>query len=70
MKRRPTGLGLQLTYELLAEAKWGDGTPITTEDKIFTWQVGRHEHSGVSDLERFAGSQASTFTAIRNLRCT
>ena len=39
--------GIAVTYELLAEAKWGDGTPITTEDVLFTWQVGRHKHSGV-----------------------
>ena len=45
--------GIAVTYELLAEAKWGDGTPITTEDVLFTWQVGRHEHSGVSDSETF-----------------
>ena len=45
--------GIALTYELLAEAKWGDGAPITTKDVLFTWEVGRHKLSGVSDAETF-----------------
>ena len=45
--------GIALTYELLAEAKWGDGMPITTKDVLFTWEVGRHKLSGVGDTETF-----------------
>lgn len=46
-------LGIAVTYELHAEAKWGDGTPITTKDVLFTWDVGRHELSGVGDAVSF-----------------
>ena len=45
--------GIAITYELLAEAKWGDGMPITTKDVLFTWEVGRHKLSGVGDTETF-----------------
>ena len=45
--------GIAVTYQLDPEAIWGDGTPITTEDIIFTWEVGRHKLSGVSDAETF-----------------
>ena len=45
--------GIAITYELLEEAKWGDGMPITTKDVLFTWEVGRHKLSGVGDTETF-----------------
>jgi len=45
--------GVTLTYSLHPEATWGDGTPITTEDVLFTWEVGRHPKSGVSNAELY-----------------
>lgn len=39
--------GVAVTYTIHPDAVWGDGTPITTEDVIFTWEVGRHPDSGV-----------------------
>ncbi len=47
------GEGIAVTYKIHPEATWGDGTPVTTRDLVFTWQVGRHPKSGVSDLETF-----------------
>lgn len=38
--------GIAVTYTLLPEAVWGDGTPITVKDVLFTWQAGRHQLSG------------------------
>ena len=43
--------GMAVTYEIRPEARWGDGTPITTRDVTFTWQVGRHPKSGVMPQE-------------------
>ena len=34
--------GVALTYTIRPDATWGDGTPITTKDVLFTWEVGRH----------------------------
>jgi peptide/nickel transport system substrate-binding protein len=45
--------GIAVTYQLQPEATWGDGTPVTTEDVVFTWQVGRHPQTGVAGFEAF-----------------
>jgi peptide/nickel transport system substrate-binding protein len=45
--------GIAVTYQLHPEATWGDGTPVTTEDVVFTWEVGRHPQSGVAGFEAF-----------------
>ncbi len=42
------GEGMAVSYALDPRAKWGDGTPITTRDVVFTWEVGRHPQSGVA----------------------
>lgn len=47
------GQGIAVTYNLHPEATWGDGTPVTTEDVVFTWEVGRHPQSGVSNFELY-----------------
>jgi peptide/nickel transport system substrate-binding protein len=43
--------GIAVTYKIRPEARWGDGTPITTRDVTFTWEVGRHPQSGVMPKE-------------------
>lgn len=43
--------GMAITYDIHPEATWGDGKPVTTEDVVFTWEVGKHPQSGVSGLE-------------------
>ena len=45
--------GIAVTYQLHPEATWGDGTTVTTEDVVFTWEVGRHPQSGVAGFEAF-----------------
>ncbi|MGO1120099.1 peptide ABC transporter substrate-binding protein [Rhodovibrionaceae bacterium A322] len=45
--------GIAVTYTINPEATWGDGTPVSTEDVLFTWQVGRHPKSGVSNSELY-----------------
>ena len=40
--------GMSVSYALDPRARWGDGTPITTRDVAFTWEVGRHPRSGVA----------------------
>ncbi len=43
--------GMAVTYTIRPDATWGDGTPITTKDVVFTWEIGRHPQSGVSTIE-------------------
>ncbi len=45
--------GIAVTYTIRPEATWGDGTPVTSRDVVFTWEVGRHPKTGVSDFEAF-----------------
>jgi len=45
--------GIAVTYTLKPGMKWGDGTPITTKDVMFTWEVGRNKDSGISNQELF-----------------
>lgn len=45
--------GVAVTYEIHPNATWGDGTPVTTDDVIFTWEVGRHPLSGVVSAETY-----------------
>ena len=45
--------GIAVTYRLHPEATWGDGTPVTTDDVVFTWEVGRHPQTGVAGFEAF-----------------
>ena len=48
-----SGRGMAVTYTLPANALWGDGTPITTADVVFTWEVGRHPATGFTSAEGF-----------------
>lgn len=47
------GDGIAVTYTIQPEAAWGDGTPVTTDDVLFTWEVGRHPQSGVASAELY-----------------
>ena len=44
---------IAVDYAIQPEATWGDGTPITTEDVMFTWEIGRVPESGVGNLEMY-----------------
>ena len=45
--------GIAVTYTIRPDAVWGDGTPVTTKDVVFTWEVGRHPKSGISNSELY-----------------
>ena len=45
--------GVAVTYTIQPEARWGDGVPVTSDDALFTWQVGRDEQSGFAGIEGF-----------------
>ncbi|WP_425403265.1 peptide ABC transporter substrate-binding protein [Hwanghaeella sp.] len=47
------GDGMALDYQLDDRAVWGDGTPITTKDVLFTWEVGRHPEAGTDSSELY-----------------
>ena len=45
--------GVAATYTIHPGATWGDGTPVTTEDVVFTWEAGRHQQAGFAGLEGY-----------------
>jgi len=54
LEKTPDGKdGIAVTYKIINEAQWADGTPITVDDVIFTWEVGKHPKSGVSSTEGY-----------------
>lgn len=48
-----SGRGMAVTYTLHEDAAWGDGTPITSADVVFTWRVGRHPRTGFAAAEAY-----------------
>ncbi|MBL6932122.1 MAG: peptide ABC transporter substrate-binding protein [Rhodospirillales bacterium] len=51
-EKTPKGAqGIAVTYAIRPDATWGDGTPVTTRDVLFSWKVGRHPKSGVGNME-------------------
>jgi peptide/nickel transport system substrate-binding protein len=52
---RPDGTkAIDATFRIQPGATWGDGAPITTKDVLFTWEVGKHPQSGVTNSQLFA----------------
>ena len=51
---RPDGTrGMTVRFTIQPNARWSDGTPVSTDDVVFTWEVGRHPQSGVAVTEIF-----------------
>mgnify|MGYP002718223527 CR=1 FL=1 len=52
---RPDGTrAIDATFTIQPGATWGDGRPLTTRDVLFTWEVGRHPLSGVTNAQLFS----------------
>jgi peptide/nickel transport system substrate-binding protein len=52
---RPDGTpAIDATFTIRPGAAWGDGTPVTTRDVLFTWEVGRHPDAGITNYDLFA----------------
>ncbi len=45
--------GVALTYAIHPQATWGDGTPVTSKDVVFTWEAGKNNESGFASLEGY-----------------
>ncbi len=53
-ERTPGGKkGIAVTYTIRPDAFWGDGKPITTDDVLFTWKVGRNGKTGTLPIELY-----------------
>ncbi len=45
--------GMAVQYELPPDAVWGDGTPITTQDVLFSVEMGKNPESGIDNAEQY-----------------
>ncbi len=45
--------GMAVKFTLHPQAKWGDGTPLTSKDVVFTWTVGSKVESGFARPDLF-----------------
>jgi peptide/nickel transport system substrate-binding protein len=45
--------GAEITYTIRADAKWGNGQPVTSADVVFAWEVGRHPDVGAVSGEYY-----------------
>lgn len=45
--------GIAVTYTIQPEARWGDDTPVSTDDVLFTWEVGKNPDVGVGNQEMY-----------------
>ncbi len=45
--------GIRVTYRIREDATWGDGTPVTAEDIVFSWQAGQEPLTGMGPAELF-----------------
>ncbi len=45
--------GVALTFTLQPQAKWGDGTPVSSADVAFTVEAGKNPQSGFAGVELF-----------------
>lgn len=48
------GTGVAVTYQLHPDATWGDGTPVTSADVVFTWETALREGTGFAAREEYA----------------
>ena len=48
------GTGVAVTYRLHPDATWGDGTPVTSADVVFTWETALREGTGFAAREEYA----------------
>jgi peptide/nickel transport system substrate-binding protein len=62
IKNKDGTTGIAATYTLKDDLFWDDGTPVTVKDILFTWRVGRHPQSGVSNGEFYAKDIADITT--------
>jgi peptide/nickel transport system substrate-binding protein len=43
--------GIRVTYRIRDDATWGDGTPVTADDLVFSWTAGREAATGMGPAE-------------------
>ncbi len=61
--------GIESTWEIIDNAKWGDGTPVTCKDMHFTWQAGLNPNVSVGSREAYEDIKSITWNEKTPKKC-
>jgi peptide/nickel transport system substrate-binding protein len=61
--------GLQVTWDIIDNAKWGDGKDITCEDIDFAWKIGLNPNVSIGAREPFENIKSITWDKKTPRRC-
>jgi len=67
---KPKGTGLEVTFELLSDANWGDGKPLICQDVELAWKVGRNTNVSIANREAYENIKSLTIDPKNPKRCT
>lgn len=59
-----------ITWKLKPDLKWSDGTPVTAEDAVFTWQYCTHPEGGCAQAAYFQGVKSMEAVDDKTLKIT
>ena len=48
-----SGEGVAVTFRIREGMAWADGVPVTVDDVVLAWEVGKHPKSGVTEQESY-----------------
>ena len=60
----------EITYTLSEGIEWSDGTPLTAEDVVFTWEYCTHPEGGCAQISYFEGVENVEAVDDRTVRVT
>lgn len=63
------GEGLEINFEIIEKAKWGDGKPVTCKDIEFAWQLGLSPNVSSSNREPFENIKKITWNEKNPKKC-
>jgi peptide/nickel transport system substrate-binding protein len=61
---------MSITWKLKEGLKWSDGTPVTSEDAVFTWQYCTHPEGGCAQGSYFEGVKSVEAVDERTIKIT
>ena len=64
------GRKLEADWEILPEATWGDGVPVTCRDLQLSWEIARSPYVSLPGAEIYREVEKITFDPDRPKRCT
>lgn len=67
---KPKGTGLEVTFELLSDANWGDGKPLICKDLELSWKVGRNTNVSIANREAYENIKSLTIDPKNPKKCT